>query len=469
MQKIIITLLILTVGNTFTMANEDTKKKDLSITIYNQNMALVRDEREVKLKKGLNTLKFTDIAASITPTSVSFKSLTAPSKLSILEQNYEYDLVSSEKLLFKYIDSKIEVITKDDNVYEGVLSSYDSRQLVLVKNKGAVFMVNRENIRNIEFPELPQGLITKPTLVWLLSNQKSGGHDIELNYLTGNMNWHSDYVANIDANDGKISLNGWVTIKNNSGTAYENANIKLIAGDIHRAPQASGMAKGFSLQAMKKVRNAPQFKEKTFFEYHMYTLQRKSTLKNNQTKQIELFSAPEVEVKKVYTYKGANYGYYYYNNWRKQKCNKKINVNLEFKNSKENGLGIPLPKGKIRVYKEDSDKSMQFIGEDNIDHTPKNEKLNLYLGNAFDIVGERKIMNHTKVTSKVHRDSYKIELRNHKKTAVVIKVIERQWGDWSIIKTNRKYNKVDSKTIEFYVKVPAGAKRTVTYTAEYRF
>ena len=220
MKNTLISLLILIMGNTFALsANNATEKKDLSLTIYNQNTALIRDIREIKLKNGLNTLKFTDIAASINPTSVHFKSLTAPAKLSILEQNYEYDLVNSEKLLWRYIDSKIKVITKDDNVYEGFLSSYDRNQLVLVKSKGAVFMVNRENVRNIEFPELPQGLITKPTLVWMLSNQKSGAHDIELNYLTTNMNWHSDYVANISENDSKISLNGWVTIKNNSGAA----------------------------------------------------------------------------------------------------------------------------------------------------------------------------------------------------------------------------------------------------------
>ncbi len=468
MKKTLISFLILALGNTFAMASA-IQKKDLSLTIYNQNIALVRDVREIKLKNGLNTLKFTDVAASINPTSVSFKSLTAPSKLSILEQNYEYDLVNSDKLLFRYIDSTIKVITKDDHLYEGTLSSYDRNQLVLVKNKGAVFMINRENIRNIEFPELPQGLITKPTLVWLLSNQKSGSHEIELNYLTDNMNWHSDYVANISENNGKISLNGWVTIKNNSGTIYENANIKLIAGDINKIRPTMNREKSFGASSMKTLSSTPQFKEKSFFEYHMYTMQRKSTLKNNQTKQIELFSAPEVMAKKVYTYKGANYGYYYYNNWTNQKCNKKINVNLEFKNSKENGLGIPLPKGKVRVYKEDSDKSMQFIGEDAIDHTPEDETLDLYLGNAFDIVGERKIMNHTKITSKIYQDTYKVELRNHKKTAVMVKVIEKQWGDWRIIKTNRKYTKVDSTTLEFYVKIPAGGKKTVTYTSEYRF
>ncbi|MBU2530756.1 MAG: DUF4139 domain-containing protein, partial [Elusimicrobia bacterium] len=374
MKSILMSIIVLTLGNTFAIADEGTQKKDLSLTIYNQNMALIRDVRGINLKSGLNTLKFTDVAASINATSVHFKSLTAPSKLSILEQNYEYDLVNSDKLLFRYIDSKIKVITKDDNVYEGALSSYDSNQLVLVKDKGAVFMINRENIRNIEFPELPQGLITKPTLVWLLSNQKSGSHDIELNYLTSNMNWHSDYVANISENDTKISLNGWVTIVNNSGTVYENANIKLIAGDINKVRPSMVMDNIFGARA-KAVRSAPQFKEKSFFEYHMYTMQRKSTLNNNQTKQIELFSAPEVMAKKVYTYKGANYSWYYYDNWTNQKCNKKVNVNIEFKNSKENGLGIPLPKGKIRVYKEDSDKSMQFIGEDAIDHTPKDETL----------------------------------------------------------------------------------------------
>ncbi|MCK5583370.1 MAG: hypothetical protein KAI33_06250, partial [Elusimicrobiales bacterium] len=357
-MKIILSIAILLAPLALKAADTSFEKKDLSLTIYNQNMALIRDIREIKLKKGLNTLKFTDVAASINPTSVHFKSLTAPTKLNILELNYEYDLVTSEKLLFRYIDSEIKVITKDDNLYEGLLSSYDRNQLVLVKNKGAVVMVNRENIRNIEFPELPQGLITKPTLVWLLSNQKSGSHDIELNYLTNDMNWHSDYVANISENDSEISLNGWVTIKNNSGAAYENANIKLIAGDIHRARERDDIQTLGGFKALRKERSAQRFKEKSFFEYHMYTMQRKTTLKNNQTKQIELFSAPKVSVKKVYTYKGAKYGWYYYNDWKGQQCNKKINVNIEFKNSKENHLGIPLPKGKIKVYKKDTDKSM---------------------------------------------------------------------------------------------------------------
>lgn len=470
MKNTLILFLTLVMGNTFAAAeNAVTQKKDLSLTIYNQNTALIRDIREIKLKDGLNTLKFTDIASSINPTSVHFKSLTAPSKLSILEQNYEYDLVSSEKLLWRYIDSEIKVLTKDDNVYEGFLSSYDMNQLVLVKSKGAVFMINRENIRSIEFPELPQGLITKPTLVWLLSNQKSGAHDIELNYLTSNMDWHSDYVANISENDAKISLNGWVTIKNNSGAAYENANIKLIAGDIHRAREQYDTETLGSFKTMKKGGSEPQFKEKSFFEYHMYTMQRKTSLKNNQTKQIELFSAPEVAVNKVYTYNGADYGWYYYNNWKDQKCNKKVNVNIEFKNSKENSLGIPLPKGKIKVYKEDADKSMQFIGEDAIDHTPKDENITLYLGNAFDIVGERKIMNHSIISSNIYRDTYEIELRNHKKNEITVKVIEKQWGDWSIIEKSHPFKKQDADTLEFYVKVPANGKKIVTYTAEYRF
>ncbi len=445
------------------------ERKDLSLTVYNQNMALVRDVRQTDFKKGVNTLKFRDVASSLIPESVLFKPLTNTGSISVLEQNYEYDLVNATKLLQKYVDKKIKILTKDDNIYQGVLSSFDLNQIVLVAKGQEAFMVNRENIRSVEFPRLPEGLITKPTLVWLVKSARQVKCGIELNYLTNNINWHSDYVANISPKDDFISLNGWVTINNNSGASYKDASIKLIAGDVHRVKERRQFKADtmFKVKALREA--APQFKEKSFFEYHMYTLSRRATVKNNQQKQISLLSAARVPAKKVYEYKGANYSWYYYDDWKNKRCNKKVNVKLKFKNSKNNGLGIPLPKGKIRVYKADVDKTLQFIGEDSIDHTPKDETVELYLGNAFDIVGERKITSHYRLSPNRLRDSYKIVIRNHKKIAVTVNIIEKQWGDWKIIEKNHKYKKKDAFTIEFPVRVAPNDKAIVTYTAEYLF
>ncbi|MFH1902460.1 MAG: DUF4139 domain-containing protein [Candidatus Omnitrophota bacterium] len=472
MKKIMLVLGICFVlfGNSVAFGQE-MERKEVSLTIYNQNFALVRDLRYLNLKEGLNQVRFSDIASQIDATSVHFKSLTAPDECSILEQNFEYDLVNADKLLQKYIDQEIKILTKDSNFYQGFLSSYDSTQLVLVKDKekGPVFMVNRENIRNLEFPQLPEGLITKPTLVWSLANTKSGRHLVELGYLTNGMNWRADYVASVAKDDKNISLNAWVTINNNSGVGYENAGLKLIAGDVHRVTEQPPVQRGVMMREAKSMAGGAQFEEKSFFEYHLYTLQRKTDLKNNQIKQIALFAAPKVPVEKIYTYDGALYRWYYYDNWRKQPCNKKVEVKLNFKNSDQNGLGIPLPKGKIRAYKADSDDTLQFIGEDQIDHTPKDEKVSLSLGNAFDVVGERKITDHKIFATNFYRDSYEITLRNHKKEPITVKVVERQWGDWNIIQSSHKYEKKDAFTLEFNVPVEKDGETTITYTAEYKF
>jgi hypothetical protein len=452
-------------------AQEGMERKEVNLTVYNQNFALVRDIRLLNLNEGINEVRFIDIAASIEPTSVHFKSITAPDRCGILEQNFEYDLVSADKLLLKYIDRKIRITTQDDNIYTGYLASYDGIQIVLSEDmeKGPIYMVVRENIRNIEFPQLPEGLITKPTLVWSLLNNKKGRHEVELSYLTKNINWLADYVAAVSDDEKSISLNGWVTVDNRSGTSYENASLKLVAGDVHRVEERQVVRK--AEYALKAAGTAvpEQFEERGLFEYHLYQLQRKTTLKNNQTKQISLLSTPKVSINKVYTYEGALYRWYYYDNWRGQQSNKKVAVNIEFKNSEANGLGIPLPKGKIKVYKADIDKTLQFIGENQIDHTPKDEKITLFLGNAFDIVGERKITDHKKIANNLYRDSYEISLRNHKKEQVTIKVIEKQWGDWTVLEKSHDYKKEDANTLVFEVKVPADGETKITYTSEYKF
>ena len=371
-------------------------KEGVEVTIYNQNFGLVKDKRMLDFVKGINDIRFTDVAASIEPTSVHFKSLSDPLGCLIQEQNYEYDLVSADKLLSKYIDKKIKIVTKDDKVYEGTLMSYDGEQVVL-SNGGALSMVcRRDNIRDISFPELPEGLITKPTLMWQIASDKAGKQLTEVSYLTNNITWNADYVVVVDKDDKNIDLSGWVTIDNKSGTAYKDATLKLIAGEVHRAPAEMPMRdKRVYAAQMMEAPGAPQFEEKAFFEYHMYTLQRSTTVKDNQTKQIALLSANNIPVKKLFIFDPVDYyGWYWYNYENQQSKQQKVKVKIELVNSKQNNLGMPLPKGKIKVYKQDSDGSLQFIGEDAIDHTPKEEKIKLYLGDAFDVIAERKKINY---------------------------------------------------------------------------
>lgn len=438
---------------------QEMERKEVGLTIYNQNFALVRDLRSLDLKEGLNQVRFSDIAAQIDATSVHFNSLTDPDGCSVLEQNYEYDLISRDKLMEKYIDRKIKI-----GGIEATLLSNSGGMVVKIGDE-----IHLNPAGNIVLPSLPEGLITKPTLMWQISSRKEGKQIIELNYLTNGLNWHSDYVASVAKDDKSISLNGWVTIDNNSGVGYENAGLKLIAGDVRRITPQPQYERSDMLAEAKSMASPAQFEEKSFFEYHLYTLERKTTLKNNQTKQITLFTAPKVPVEKIYTYDGAQYRWYYYDNWRKQPCNNKVEVKIDFKNSEKNGLGIPLPKGKVRVYKADSDNTLQFIGEDQIDHTPKDEKLSLTMGNAFDIVGERKITDHKMIAPNIYRDTYEITLRNHKKEPVTVKVVEHQWGDWSVIQSSQKYEKKDAFTLWFDVPVNKDGESKVSYTSEYKF
>ncbi len=375
------------------------QNESVEITVYNQNLGLVKDRRIIEFKKGENIIKWTDVASLIDATSVHFKALKYENEVRIQEQNYEYDLVSADKLLEKYIDKAITVITKDNQIYEGFLLSFDSNQLVIAKDK--IIMVSRENIRDIKFSELPQGLITKPTLIWKIISDIGDKNLCELTYLTKGINWYADYVAIIDDKDKNLDLTGWVTIDNQSGTTYKNAKLKLIAGDIHLL-KPKEVIREMMYESAVRAAAPKEFEEEALFEYHMYSLTRPTTLKDRQTKQINLLSGNNIPCEKVFTYNGTQYG-------------KKVQVNLEFVNSKKNGLGIPLPKGKFRVYKMDKEDSLQFIGEDEIDHTPNDEEVRIYIGDAFDVVGERKIADRHKITSQIREDTYEIEIRNRKR------------------------------------------------------
>ena len=446
---------------------------ETELTVYNQNLGLVKEKRVIKLEEGLNKIEFTDVSAQIDPVSVHFKSLTAPDKCFILEQSFEYDLVNRQKLLQKYIGKEIEIerrLGEEGKIKELIKGSLLSITDGITVKVGDKIILNPEG--EISLSKLPEGLILKPTLSWLIQNEKPGEHDTEVTYLTGGISWLADYVIVLDKDDSKIDLNGWVTIDNKSGAVYKDAKLKLIAGDVNRV-EPSPMRVGV-MAAMKYSEEDKAFEEKTFFEYHMYTLQRRATINDNETKQIEFVKAGSINVKKLYIYRGFIPQYWFTEYSRSNKdygaqCSNKVFVNVEFVNSKENNLGIPLPKGKIRVYKKDIDESLEFIGEDAVEHTPKDESIRVYLGNAFDIVGERTQKDFKYVSAKTIEETFQIKLRNHKEEPVEVTVTEQlyRWSSWKILNNSLPYEKKDSKTIEFKVKVDKNSETVLDYTVRY--
>jgi hypothetical protein len=449
-------------------------EESVALTIYNQNFGVVRERRNVFVpQKDGAVVRFADVAAQIDPTSVAFKSLTDPSA-TVLEQNYEYDLVSADKLLQKYIDKRIAVLTQDGSRYAGDLMSFDGQQLVLrlYGEKGDLVMVQRpQNIKDIQFGALPEGLITKPTLVWKVSTAKVGTQLVEVAYQTGGIGWQADYNAVLNADDTKLDLSGWVTINNQSGATYKDARLKLIAGDVRRVQPPVPRAERARVEMA-----APAFEEKAFFEYHLYTLARPTTVAQNQTKQIELLKASDVTVKKKFLYDGAPQYRFYGGlvteaSYGSEEFGKKVNVLVEFKNSKDNRMGMALPKGKVRLYKRDeADGALEFVGEDEIDHTPKDEVIKLYVGDAFDIVGERKRTDFKLDTSrKTMTESFEIRIRNHKTEPVEVLVKETlyRWSNWEIVQASHKHEKYDANTIHFPVKAGRDDEQVVTYTVRY--
>lgn len=446
--------------------------------------AIVKHERNVTLPQGRSTLRFTDVAAQIDPTTVSFSSLTDPANTHVLEQNFEFDLVSTAKLMERFIDKTvtIEQVQGDKvNTITGTLLS-TAGGLVLKGANGGVQVVN--GYSNVQFPELPGGLITRPTLVWDVLTQQPGDHRARVTYETKGITWWSDYnivfTEGENANAGILDVGAWVSIINQSGAAYPEAKLKLIAGDVQRAPQpqmAVGAAK-FRAAQSEMAMDAAGFEEKAFFEYHLYTLGRPTTLPDNSTKQIELFDAARnVPCEKVLVYYGLDMGYYGVfpnpmtdRNFGVQ-SNKKVDIYLRFKNEEKIGMGMPLPSGRIRVFQRDkADDSLEFIGEDTINHTPRDEQVLIKLGSAFDVIGER---TQTDFKYDGRRDwmeeTVEIKVRNHKeeKVKVIVKENLYRWVNWEITESTHKYEKVDSRTIHFPIELAKDGEEVIRYTVKY--
>ncbi len=449
----------------------------VELTVYNQDFALVKEVFQSNLKQGVAPLALEGVAAQMDPTSVHIKSLTAPLSFQVVEQNFEYDLVNYGRLLEKYIGKEVEVHQVSDDgrgqtfVQKGRLLSsgyqlqpygggrisngyqYISGGSPIVEIGGKIHTAVDGHL---VLPELPKDFVIKPTLRWQIQTNKPGKHDLQLSYLTTGIQWISDYVATVDDKDQKIDLVGWVTLDNRSGATYENAKLKLVAGDVNRVqPDQPMMVKAMRSEAMMMDAGmAPQFQEQSFFEYHLYSLQRPATVKNNEMKQIELMSASAVPVKKIYKVENGS----------------KPQVKLEFGNKKENGMGLPLPKGRVRLYKKDSEGSLQFIGEDQIEHTPKDEKLSLLLGNVFDLAVERQQTNYNQIQQGVvWEETWQVKLRNRKEENIQVLVVENLYGghEWKMIKNSHPFEKKTAQRIEAVVDVPKGQEVIFSYTVKY--
>jgi hypothetical protein len=427
----------------------------VALTVYNDNLGLVKDARIIQLTNGNNILRFDDVAAQIDPTSVHFRAVEHPNDVALLEQNYQYDLADAERLLARYLNRAVTVALKDGASQNGTLLSFDGGSLVL-SDGGGVRIVNRGEVKSISLGELPGGVVVKPTLVWDIASNRSGRELIEVSYLTTGISWHAEYVAVASADDKALELTGWVSIDNQSGATYDNARLKLVAGDVNRVqPEMPPMPRR-TVMMMDGAADAKQFAEEAFFEYHLYTLDRPATVRDRETKQLSLFPAATAKVEKKMTYDG-------------QRRPKDVVVSLELVNSEANDLGMPLPKGVVRVYKKAADGAQEFVGEDRIDHTAKDEKVRLTLGNAFDVVGERTQTDFQRLDDRNYKQSVKVEIRNHKSEAAQVNVIEHLPGDWDVTEKSHDWKKVDAHTIEFPLNVPAGGAVTVTYTARVRY
>ena len=437
---------------------------ELAVTIYNSDLALVRDVRNIQLARGTSDLHFMDIAATVNPATVHFRSLTEPARVNVLEQNYEYDLLEPEKLLRKYVGREVTLIRmrRDDNATR----EEEVKARLLSYNNAPVWEIGGEIVTglsadHIKFPELPGNLYSRPTLIWTLDNGGNTRHRVEASYLAGRLSWNADYVLTVARDDKTADLDGWVTVVNGSGTSFRNARLQLVAGDLNRVKQ--GLAKMQELDVRRDVAAAaPAMSQESFSDYHLYSLARKTSVNNSETKQVSMLGATAFPVQKRYVVEGQ--AFYYHNAQHPGAPIKDVvQVLYQFSNEEKTGLGMPMPAGNVRVYQADSKGGLQFVGEDRIDHTPKDEAINLKIGNAFDVVCERKQTDFQKIAPGTYEVEYEITLRNHKTNGVTVEVNEPIGGTWRMLQSSHEWQKTSAWAAQFKVPVAQDATAVLKY------
>ena len=438
---------------------------DLNVTVYNSNIALIRDVRRLTVPTGAFRLKFEDIAATVNPATVHFRSLTEPDKLSVIEQNYEYDLLEPAKLLHKYVGKEVTLVRSYmDN---GTTKREEIKATLLADNNGPVWKIGNDIVTGIygegyRFPEVPANLFDRPTLLMSLDNSGARKHQIEASYLASNLAWNADYVLTVSREDKAADLDGWVTLSNNSGTAFHNARLQLVAGDLNRLP-ANGVGGAMMRKEMALNAAAPaQFQQENFSEYHLYTLGRRTSVEDKETKQISLLQGSGVPVEKLFVVNGQNFYYHNYQN-PGSPLKDPVMVFYKFKNEEKAGLGMPLPAGNIRVYQKDSKGGVLFIGEDRIDHTPKDETITVHIGNAFDIIAEHKQTDFKKIATNVYEMEFEITLRNHKDAPITVQVNEPIGGTWEMLSSSYKFTKTAAFAAQFQVPVDKNGTSVLKY------
>ncbi len=453
-------------------------QQSVAVTIYNGDLALVKDTRKVTLKTGLNALALRDVSAQIRPETVLLRSINAPSSLILLEQNFDFDLLTPEKLLEKYVGKTVGLVKTHPTT--GVETT--EQATVLSANNGVVlkignrietgqFFTNERSTR-IVYDNVPANLRDRPTLVTQINNKGAAEQTVELSYLTGGLGWKADYVAELNDKENQLDLSGWVTLTNTSGASYKNAKLQLVAGDFNRVQQQmrpTMMRKGMEMDAM--AASAPMAEE-GLLEYHLYTLDRPTNIMESQTKQVALLSASGIPARKELVLKGAEY--YYQGQYGEIGTKLKVGVFIEFDNKEASKLGMPLPKGILRVYKKDSKGNAQFVGEDNIDHTPKNETVRLKLGDAFDVTADKKqtdfkVLPNPQKNHSAFESAYELVLKNAKKEKVTVTVQEPISGDWTIVSESHPHSKANSHLAVWKIDIPAEGSATLTYRAQVKY
>jgi hypothetical protein len=438
---------------------------DLAVTVYNSDIALVRDTRNLQLARGTSDLHFMDIAATVNPATVHFRSLTEPARVSVIEQNYEYDLLDPDKILRKYVGRDVRLIrtrqaggsTREEEVTARLLSY----------NQGPVWRIDGEIVTGLHadhmrFPELPGNLYSRPTLIWTLDNSGGDRHRVEASYLAGRLAWNADYVLTVGRDDKAADIDGWVTLQNNSGTQFRNASLQLVAGDLNRVRQNIGLARDEMMKMAERSAAAPPMAQEAFSDYHLYTLGRKTSIQNAETKQVSMLGASGFPVQKRYVVSGQHF---YYRNAQHPGSPLKdiVQVFYQFKNEQATGLGMPMPAGVVRVYQADSKGGVQFVGEDRITHTPKNETLNVKIGNAFDVVCERKQTDFQRIASNVYEVEYEVTLRNQKASGITVEVNEPIGGTWTMLRSSYNWTKTDAWAAQFMVPVTSVGTSVLRY------
>ena len=444
-------------------------REAMAVTVYNDDLALVKDTRRVGLGRNFNRLAWREVSAQMRPETAQLRNLSNPAGFRLLEQNFDFDLLTPAKLLEQSVGREVDVIRSHPTTG----AETRERATVLAANGGVVLKfadrVETGIPGRLAFTRVPDTLRDRPTLVVSLDTPAAGAQTLELSYLTGGLSWRADYVAELNAGDDLLDLNGWVTLTNRSGASYPDAKLQLVAGDVNRVRDEDLRMR--DAMVMRAPAPAAEMKQEALFEYHLYTLPRPTTLAENQTKQVALMSATRVPVKKEFLLAGADYYYSDRHGDLGQKM--KVGVFVEFANRGE-GLGVPLPRGTVRVYKKDGAGNAQFVGEDRIDHTPKNETVRLKLGDAFDVTADKKQTDFKKVGGSgrynyVYESAYELVIKSAKAEAVTVTVREPMPGDWTMLAESQRHVKAASDTAEWQVRVPAEGTATLTWRVRVRY